>query len=213
MPVLLMLLLMFHALPLHAGPWLREKGESFLSFSLEADLLEGGDFAAFYGEYGWSERTTVGLDLGGHSGEMSKALIFVRRHFGTAPGGMLLAVELGSGLAGGDRALRPGLSFGRGFDWKGHSGWLVLDARALILDEGRETAWEGDLTFGFRAFRQSRAILQLQARQPVSGDAQIKLAQSWVIERAPGRHLEIGMTAGIRNSDALALKLALWHSF
>ncbi len=213
MRVLLILLLGFCALPLQAGPWLRDKGETFLSVSLEGDLLSGGDFVGIYTEYGWSDTMTLGLDLGGHSGAMSKAIVFARRHFGTAPGGMRLAVELGAGLADDDPVLRPALSFGRGLDWKGRNGWLVLDARALIIGEGREIAWEGDLTFGMQAFRKSRAILQLQARQPVSGDAQFKLAQSWVIERAPGRHLEVGVTTGIRNSDALALKLALWHNF
>lgn len=200
-----------------AGPWPRAKGETFLSVSVEAPLDQGAGLISLYAEHGWTDSLTLGLDLGGHRGDMQKAVVFARLPFGQAPGGMRLALDMGVGVVRDQPVIRPGFSFGRGFSLSGRPGWITLDTRAVIFQDvvhgDFDADFESDLTLGFETWRKTRAILQLQAGIPARGDEYLTIAPSWVIRAAPGRHLEIGVTAGIVNSDALAAKVALWHSF
>lgn len=196
-----------------AGPWPRGKGDTFLSFSWERDILHDRGYATLYGEYGLSDRLTLGLDIGAGPGGLDKAITFARIPFAQAPGGMRLALELGTGVQDSRPVLRPAMSFGRGIDIAGRSGWLVLDIRATVFQDRFDTAWESDLTLGLDTTARIKTTLQLQAGQPAQGDAYLKLAPSWVIQGPPGRHIEIGVVTGLRNSRALAAKIALWHEF
>ncbi|MDW3119189.1 MAG: hypothetical protein R8G60_16475 [Roseovarius pacificus] len=91
---------------------------------------------------------------------------------------MRLALELGTGVQDSRPVLRPGLSFGRGIDLAGRSGWLVLDIRATVFQDRFDTAWESDLTLGLDTTARIKTTLQLQAGQPAQGDAYLKLAPS-----------------------------------
>jgi len=210
-------LVLWLAAQAQAGPWPRAKGETFLSVSVETPLDQGRGLVSLYAEHGWTDRLTLGLDLGGHRGDMQKTLVFARLPFGQAPGGMRLALDMGLGVVRDRSVIRPGFSFGRGFSLSGRPGWITLDTRALIfqnlLDGAYDADFETDLTLGIETWRKTRAILQLQAGIPAYGDSYVNIAPSWVIRAAPGRHLEIGVTAGIVNSASLAAKVALWHSF
>jgi hypothetical protein len=210
-------LVLWLALQAQAGPWPRAEGETFLSTAIEAPLAQGDGLFTLYAEHGLTDRLTLGLDMGATRHEMQKTVVFARLPFGEAPGGMRLAVELGLGLIRDQPVLRPGFSFGRGFSLSGRPGWITLDTRAVIhqnpLTARYHADWESDLTFGIETWRKTRAILQLQSGIPARGDEYLKIAPSWVIPAAPGRHLEIGVTAGLLGSSAIAAKLALWHSF
>lgn len=205
------------ALPLartaDAGPWPREAGKTFLSLSWERDLMRDTGYAAIYAEYGLTDRLTLGLDIGADPDGLSKAIAFARVPFGQSPGGMRLALEMGTGVADKRPVMRPAMSFGRGIDMVGRSGWLTLDIRATIFQDTFDTAWESDLTLGLNATARGKAIVQLQTGQPITGDAYVKLGSSWVIQGPPGRHIEFGLVTGLKNSDALAAKIALRHAF
>lgn len=210
-------LMLWLAVQGQAGPWPRAEGETFLAASLEAPLIQGDGAFSLYAEHGWTDRLTLGLDMGATRQEMQKTVVFARLPFGQAPGGMRLAVELGVGLVRDQPVLRPGLSFGRGFSLSGRPGWITLDTRAVIFQDmlhgDYDADFEADITFGIETWRKTRAILQLQAGRPAHGDEYLNLAPSWVIPAAPGRHLEIGVTAGILHKAPLSAKIALWHSF
>lgn len=196
-----------------AGPWPREAGKAFLTLSWERDLIRDIGYAGVYGEYGLTDRLTLGLDIGADPNGLSKAIAFARIPFGQSPGGMRLALEMGTGVADKRPVMRPAMSFGRGLNMAGRSGWLTLDIRAMVFQDTFDTAWESDLTLGLNATARGKAIIQLQTGQPVTGDAYIKLGSSWVMQGPPGRHIEFGLVTGLKNNDALAAKIALWHDF
>ena len=197
----------------HAGPWPREAGETFLSVSWERDLIRDKGYATIYGEYGLSNRLTLGLDIGANPDGLSKAIGFARIPFGQSPGGMRLALEMGTGVTDKRPVMRPAMSFGRGLNLVGRSGWLTLDIRATVFQDTFDAAWESDLTLGLNATARGKTIVQLQTGQPATGDAYVKLGSSWVMQGLPGRHIEFGVVTGLKNSDALAAKIVLWHTF
>lgn len=214
--ILLCLCSLVAALPArtaHAGPWPREAGKTFLSLSWERDLMRDIGYATVYAEYGLTDRLTLGLDIGADPDGLSKAIAFARFPFGQSPGGMRLALEMGTGVTDKRPVMRPAMSFGRGIDMVGRSGWLTLDIRATVFQDTFDAAWESDLTLGLNATARGKAIMQLQTGQPVTGDAYVKLGSSWVMQGPPGRHIEFGVVTGLKNSDALAAKIALWHAF
>ena len=61
-----------------AGPWPREKGEIFLSFSEERDR-EGNSYTGLYGEYGLNPRSTLGFELGHSNAGETSAMIWWQR--------------------------------------------------------------------------------------------------------------------------------------
>ncbi|NHQ73725.1 hypothetical protein HAT86_04490 [Roseovarius gahaiensis] len=203
----------FAARTANAGLWPREAGKTFLSLSWERDLMRDIGYATVYAEYGLSDRLTLGLDIGADPDGLSKAIAFARFPFGQSPGGMRLALEMGTGVTDKRPVMRPAMSFGRGIDMVGRSGWLTLDIRATVFQDTFDAAWESDLTLGLNATARGKAIMQLQTGQPVTGDAYVKLGSSWVMQGPPGRHIEFGVVTGLKNSDALAAKIALWHAF
>ena len=154
------------SLPAQAGPWLREEGGTYLSFTAEiAEYDETEGWLSVYGERGVRPGLTLGLDAGGrHDGTSAKALVFARLPI-VGKGDWRVAAHLGGGawLDGGEvtPVLRPGLSVGRGFGlWQG--GWAAADLNANVAATGRTTFdldgvlglrpdWGGALLLGLRA--------------------------------------------------------------
>ena len=196
-----------------AGAWPRAEGETFLSFSVEADPTDTGDgFAALYAERGLAGGLTAGLDIGGHQTDMTKAVVFLRWPVGRDDARSKTALEMGLGHAGDGFALRPGLSWGRGIDWGKTPGWLSVETQAVLFEDFN-SLWKADLTLGLKPRPRNKIMLQLQAALPSDRSAYLKLAPAWVHEIGDGRHVEIGVTAGIWESEDLRLKLGLWHRF
>jgi hypothetical protein len=197
-----------------AGAWPRAEGETFLSFSVEADpaarVPDG--YAALYAERGLAGGLTAGLDIGGDRAEMNKALFFLRWPLARDRPEAKIALEMGLGYAGDGLALRPGLAWGRGIEWGGMPGWLSLETHALLFDD-LDGLWKADLTLGLKPRPRNKIMLQFQAALPSDSSPYVKLAPAWVRQIRDGRHIEIGVTAGIWRSDDLRLKLGLWHRF
>ena len=203
--------------PAAAGPWLREPGHGFASLKTEYDADSGDSYVSLFAEYGWNERLTLGLDMGGTGESMDKAMAFSRVALRWSPFDFKTAMELGAGYywrQGMRRPVaRPGLSIGRGLTVAGRSGWIALDARAVLFQDYPEIDWEGELTFGVNLSERAKAIVQIQGGDPFRSGRYFKLSPSWVWEWRTGRHLELGATAGLQNSKARAVSLALWHHF
>jgi len=199
--------------PAHAGPWLRGKGDVFLSFGTE--IAENGEdgFYTLYGEYGLREWVTLGFDLGGSAEDLYKAVIFARVPLRGKEGKIRLAFELGVGVKAEEPLLRPGLSIGRGFAVGDMSGWMAIDTTALIGAVRGYTEMNTDVTLGLNMSKRIKLMLQLQNGHHLTEPGYLKLAPSVVFERKPGQHFELGMLAGIKNAEDLALKLGLWQSF
>ncbi len=207
-----------------AGPWMREKGAVFLSFS--HSRFESGDHrdneTKLYLEYGLSERFTLGLDAGQgeYYGDQS-AIAFLRTPIGRSDGASRLAVEMGLGAfrddltptATPEMTLRPGLSWGRGIDTRFGSGWITVETLAERRIGEDDTAYKADTTFGLNASDNTKLIMQFQSGDYPGSDPYLRLAPSLVREFAPGRHLELGLRHGLAGETTTGVKIGTWLSF
>ncbi|QFT93508.1 hypothetical protein FIU86_11705 [Roseovarius sp. THAF9] len=215
--VIIPLFLIASVAPALAGPWMRVEGETFLSYSIETDLENGisdgsGFYGSLYAEHGLTKRLTVGLDAGGHEDDISKAIAFLRWPVGAADRKLRVSAEFGLGMTREDFALRPGISVGRGLELGDIPGWVSVDSRAVIIGSF-DGVLETDITFGLSPSPEAKIILQLQTGIPTQSDPYAKLAPSYVRRIAPGRHIEVGLVAGVAEADDFKLKLGLWHQF
>jgi hypothetical protein len=219
-----------------AGPWPRDKGETFLSFAIE--YSESRDYGGLYAEHGLTEDLTLGLDLGTTSSDAKKAIAFARWPIGPTSAPLRMSVQLGIGYAerwrtppfklvikgggplpplpGPQPKMRPvvqtGFSVGRGLDLLGHNGWVTLDTRAEI-DEDLASHYAADATLGLRGRKGHMVILQLQTGATDSGDTWAKLAPSYVLDLSGSQHLEMGFVAGLTGNNDVAARLGLWQRF
>ncbi|WP_371226573.1 hypothetical protein [Roseovarius sp. 2305UL8-3] len=197
-----------------AGPWLRSAGEGFLSFSIEAPVSEiGPSFATTYLEYGLNKNVTLGFDLGGTQDDLYKAIVFAKMAFGSPDSPFKIAAELGVGTTEQEAVLRPGLSIGRGFSLGDRSGWMAVDTLARIEIDGGNMDITTDITVGLNLGERTKVMVQLQSGHHLMNPEYLKLAPSFVYERKPGQHIELGALAGINNSEDLGLKIGLWQKF
>jgi len=201
--------------PVQAGPWLRAEGEGFVSYSImlvdagSSDVSDG--YATLYGEYGAAPNLSLGVDLGTDGDGFYSGFVFALLPLSRER--IKVALELGAGVIDGAGAMRPGLSLGTGFTAMGRPGWASLDARSEIMARNGNAALSADLTLGIKPRPGTKVILQLQQGGPMHDPDYLRLAPSIVWEMKPGRHLEIGATAGLKNAEDYGIKLGFWHSF
>ncbi|WP_104017469.1 hypothetical protein [Roseovarius nitratireducens] len=198
------------------GAWPRAEGEGFLAAS---GTVEGPDEFGLYSqsfslfaEYGATERLTLGVDLGGDAGRMSKAIAFLRWPLGRSERQLRVALEVGAGQVDQEAALRPAFSVGRGISIGEHHGWLNADTRAILFDGGT-TAYETDLTAGLSLGARVKGIVQLQAGAPARGRDYLRLAPSVVYEARPGTQIELGLTEPLTGGGERGFKIGLWRTF
>jgi len=214
---LLLFLILCWPLAAGAGPWPRAEGKTFLSFSIETELENGttnGDelYGTFYAEYGLTSRLTIGLDAGAEEEDFDKVIGFVRWPIGQTSGPNRLAAEFGLGYFDGTFALRPGLSWGRNVTAGTVPGWATIDSRVTVTND-IDTVLQTDFTLGLKTTQKSIILLQVQTTAASTSDAFAKLAPSYIRQLKPGRYLEVGLTAGIIETDEFKLKLGLWREF
>ncbi|MEO0749252.1 MAG: hypothetical protein AAFZ10_12880, partial [Pseudomonadota bacterium] len=81
-----------------AGPWPREEGKGFLSFSLDLDAEELEDnFVSFYLEYGLSRGRTLVIDRQERGDEIAKTFALIRFPLGNPDRNLKLAYDVGLG--------------------------------------------------------------------------------------------------------------------
>ncbi len=202
----------------HAGPWPREKGKVFLSVSAQSEKSPQtglmNNFSAAYGEYGLTEKLTLGIDLGTDGLTSSKAVAFARFPVLEREGPWLFAVEMGLGVVDTRMAVRPGFTLGRGLSLGQMGGWFTVDTRAVLKGGPRGSFLETDVTLGLNSSERTKTILQLQTGLPSKGSAYAKFAPSLVIvQKKPGHYLEIGASAGLMNAADYGVKVGVWREF
>lgn len=214
LPFLLAVTLACIAGQAHAGPWPRDKGEGFLSTSVDAKADDGSDpFLSIYVEYGLARGRTIGLERYQNEASLSKSIVFMRWPILRPENRMRFAFEMGAGLVDGHAALRPGLHFGKGLDWGRQGGWFSMSSRAVIYEDYDHSLLESDITFGWKTGERVKSILQLQAGAPLNKDAYLKLAPSLVYQHTERRSYTLGLIAGVINATDLKLSLGLWQKF
>lgn len=200
--------------PLMAGAWLRDEGVGFVS--LTTTLEEPQDwgapdgYGALYAEYGLTPDLTLGLDLGVDEGGREKAIAFAVLPFHRD--GLRINFEIGVGTSDAHPVLRPGVSVGRDISLAGLGGWFSVDARASVTED-HDPVFATDITLGLAPRPRLKLIAQLQQGGPMPDPDWLRAGASVVWEESPGRHLELGVTAGITGAESFGLKLGLWQEF
>lgn len=199
--------------PAPAGPWPRAAGEGFVSFAVEADPEDGGSpYATLYAEYGIGAGRVLGLDLGRSEDYFDKAVLFFRQPFGAGDTPTVAAWEIGLGMVDERPSLRTGLSVGRGVTLGAQPGWTAFDLRTSLLGSGNAIL-EADLTVGAETGNGNKWLVQLRMAAPTDSAAYVNIAPAWALRVGPGRHLLIGVTAGVLNSSEARLGLGFWQAF
>lgn len=208
--------------PAHAGAWLREKGSSFTSFSLSTSWFHDTRSSSYL-EFGITQTSTVGIDLGLSRNQKGKKLaygtVFLRRALGANNGPNTWAYEVGLGATYGGAGtealphIKTGLSFGRGINVKGRGGWIAADAAVLWgLQEDNHVA-KLDTTLGLNFNDTLSGILQLNLAHQ-EGDTFSYFEPSFVIKPGKGGlKLQIGLITPLDETNNTSLKLGLWHEF
>lgn len=215
-----------------AGPWPREKGALFLSFSHEAEGGGAEGWTALYAEYGLTPRWTLGLDLG-NGPETQTGMVFVQRAVGRQDGpgrlsfssglglqmgaapqafGMMGAAwgrSLGTPLGPGWVAVEPQLRMGLGLtgEWPPQ---LVLDTDGTLLTTASAKL---DLTLGATARQGLTLMGQVQMERVLDGEDTASLTASAVRDVGRRGKLLLGVSAPLRGEGDTALKLGTWLEF
>lgn len=213
----------------HAGAWPREPGTVFLSFSstlstgartLLAPMTDIRSGNQVFAEYGLTDVWTLGLDATRATGEgapVSAGLVSLRRPVWRGSGGGIAAAELGVGvLEDGDGVqgrLRPGLSWGRGFETARGDGWLGVESSVELRLPSGDTAVKADFTAGLKPTDNWMLIAQVQTGLYPRADPIVRLAPSVVRRLGETTHAQLGLIGSVAGDDAVGLKLALWFSF
>lgn len=226
-----------------AGPWPREQGGVFLSFSEERDH-EGNSYTGLYGEYGLNARDTLGFELGHSNAGETSAMLWWQRALDRGEGPNRFTVSTGIGALQRDAEVVPlaqmGASWGRGLDSVPMlnrlpgGGWLAVDARLKIAAKMKgqaqladlagqnpgfldyltpETTAKLDVTFGWHARSSMMLINQLRMEHRDDTGFSGKLATSVVHDIAGPAKGELGLVVPLWGDGEAALKYGLWVAF
>ncbi|WP_238365885.1 hypothetical protein [Mesobacterium pallidum] len=196
------------AMPAMAGPWLREDGAGFLSFSAE---ITGGETTAMgYADWGLGTGTTIALSGFAKPGDGAADLSVIRAlplPSERSVASYSLVLKRASGAS-------PGLMAGLGLSW-GRSlpgGWLAVDTRALASPDGRAVEAKLDVTWGQALRPGLDAMVQLHASH--DGDAlSASLVPSAIVALREGVRLNLGITQGLTGQAETGVKMGLWLDF
>lgn len=205
-----------------AGPWPREAGATFLSFSTlvtsPSDSI-GDDvqtFTSIYYERGMQRQLTFGLDAGFNDEWDYSVLAFVKAPIMQSADPHKFAVRFGLGTIDGptqDYTAMAGAYWGRGFESGFGPGWASLDLQARYRFDAGDTVLKADATLGVKPSDRLKLILQVQTGDYPGSEPFIRLAPSVVWSIGEGRHIEFGGQIGVLNDDRVGLKLGTWFEF
>lgn len=218
------------ALGAEGGAWPRKAGEGFASATVRLgwpqNLLERAragesisleptsDYRTLYGEYGVTDRLTIGLDVGHSVSGAGKTVVFVSYPLAiTGDSPHRLSLALGAGRIESEPVIRPGVSYGYGYSGKRLSGWVAVDALAEHFLGSQRNDYKLDVTFGLNLEGGKRAILQLQAGRQQGDDPFARLAPSYVVPWGDTRNVEVGLTVSLAGEADVGVLLGLWQAF
>jgi len=203
-----------------AGPWLREQGSSFTSVSVTGNFALDTTSQTFI-EYGFTDHTTlianVTLRRPRFDLEGGAATVSFRHAISVPEGPSKWAYELGVGASwtGTEVSphLRTGLSWGRGMELSGTSGWMTVEGE-LIWDllYGLHVA-KIDTTAGLNLTDRTSAMLQIYTGHTALTST-ATIAPSLVFTPKNGAfRIQIGTESLLGDFSNSAVKIGLWRTF
>jgi hypothetical protein len=213
-----------------AGAWPREEGTAFVSLS---NIVTTGSglrlfptddlhyYGSLYAEYGLRPELTVGLDAAfglGDGERLAAGLLTLRRPFWRNETGQIAAAEIGLGfrdhsIDGIEARIRPGLSWGKGFESRWGGGWAGIETSLEWRVPSNDFVAKADVTLGIRPSERAMLILQIQSGHYGEDGALVTLAPSAVWRIGETSHVQLGVNATLLGEDAVGVKLANWFSF
>lgn len=220
------------------GAWPREQGNFFAAMSLESTYDRSAltwddpseepplarNFLKFYGEYGLTDRYTLGVDLErDYLFAQQQNLAFLAASVVPSDWINRISVELGVGEREGpfgtrgqdesEPIVRPGVSYGRGFETRWGQGWTAADFKAEYRFNTAETAYKLDLTLGLQHGDGTLHYAQVQTSNYPGDDPAARLLLSRVSKVNRVLWLETGLLAGLVTDESVGIRIALWAEF
>lgn len=223
-PLALALLLGAPALPtaLAAGAWPREVGGVFLSLRRDWERAGGARerSASAYGEYGLTERITLGGQWSDHSSiwTLPRAGGFLRVALGDPAAANRFAASLGLStvpdmpMAGAEARLDLGLHWGRGFASRFGAGWATASYIRRVSLGGAAGIDDLSGTIGLRPRDGVMAMLSA-SRYRDAGGTHDKLAPALGLRLRDGVWAVGTYTHQVGGGERRALGLSLWLDF
>lgn len=209
-----------------ANAWPRGAGTTFvsLSYSLSADPASLGTgsfdpdgYLSLLVERGFTERLSFGLDAGMAETGDYQAVLFGSWALSAPDAPHRFAVHAGGGYSRTGAVEEPliyaGASWGRGFDTRWGPGWAALDGKAFYRTGTGGTILKADLTIGVSPRDRLKIFAQVQAGQYPNADAYLRIVPSAAYEFAPGKHVELGLSAGVIGDTDIGVKIGTWLNF
>ncbi len=223
-----------------AGAWPREPGGVFAAISRETTVarnafseeemvanggrIDAAHYSALYAEVGLTRRLTFGLDLGEADTENSRTnIVFLRAALSPPEWRHALAAELGIGnrkiatfgryRGTTETLLRPGISWGYGFESRAGPGWINLDLKAELRQTTKEAAYKADLTIGVAPNDLWLAYIQFQGSDYPGADPALRLAPTLVRKVRPWLSLETALLLDVEGGDRMGVKVGVWFEF
>lgn len=235
-PNVLLPLLCWLAAPAQGGPWAREPGDVFLSYTLssttsrgvlsQTGMIEPDTTHSFYGEVGLGYRLTLGADVT-LSEDSGFRTAFVRYTL-TAPERVWQAsVNLGGAEQQQDDAddrqlLRFGAAIGRGFGpsgdaWPlpiGHGGgWAVLKTTGFYDPGDSHVIWQVETTLGLSVTERWRGMVSVLAEDWEGGELIVTARPSALYALTERTTVRFGAHAALSGDDDIGVVLGLWQEF
>ncbi len=217
----------------HAGAWLREKGKSFASTSIQT-TEDNGNSASFYFEYGLAEKITLGADVTYDTDLLNyiqgagplvenleelpqgSGIIFLRFPIGATdrPNKWAFHVGAGARYLNGEflEAGEVGLSWGRGIKLGERYGWLNVDTSYNVARSPAQTRTKVDGTIGLGITDKTKVMLQV-FNTLVEDETFTKLAPSLLFSVGDkGTTVQVGSEI-LTDTGEASFKIGFWFEF
>ncbi|MES0826356.1 hypothetical protein [Ruegeria sp. SCP11] len=217
--VVYLFLLLFAAPPAWPGAWLREQDKAFTAASVTAfkDPNDTYDYkTAFYAEFGYRPKLTIGLDIEENRDLYGHALLFARLPVSDFGNWGRLAAEFGAGAHHRQRdawaLYKLTLSYGKGFQSGWGNGWVAVDT-AVEYRTHDAVFRKLDITAGLSADRLLNPLIQLETTYTPDKPLFWKARSSIMIRpRSSKTTWVLGIERNQARTDT-GLKIALWTEF
>ena len=202
----------------HAGAWMRENGESFLSVSvaLRHSAIGTGREVDVYFDHGFAPRLSGGLAVFEDSGRSGHVMGFLRFPLPTRDRSHL-GLELALGVYHQQGTIGPvykeGAAWGRGFRWGSGEGWFNVEAAFEHRIGQPEPFLKLDATIGRSTGARLRPMVKANATH-IDGQPLIwSVAANLMIDTRRDMTWIVGLERKQAGGSSTALNIGIWRRF